>query len=72
MSVDKLLDQGLAEQDSAKRAAIYAQIQTIMQDDAPFLVLAQPIAQVVMKKTVTGYVYHPVDLVDPYLLGKTG
>jgi peptide/nickel transport system substrate-binding protein len=70
--VDALLDQGLKEQDSAKRAAIYGQIQTIMQDDAPFLVLLQPIAQIVMKKTVTGYVYHPVDLVNPYLLAKTG
>lgn len=71
-AIDKLLDQGLAEQDSAKRAAIYGQIQTMLMDDAPFLVLAQPVAQIVMKKTVTGYVYHPVDLVDPYLLAKTG
>lgn len=71
-AIDKLLDQGLAEQDSAKRAAIYGQIQTMLMDDAPFLVLAQPVAQIVSRKTVTGYVYHPVDLVDPYLLAKTG
>lgn len=71
-AIDKLLDQGLAEQDSAKRADIYGQIQKMLMDDAPFLVLAQPVAQIVSKKTVTGYVYHPVDLVDPYLLGKTG
>lgn len=70
--VDALLTQGLAETDSAKRADIYGQIQKIIQDDAPFLVLAQPIAQVVTKKTVTGVVYHPIDLLDPYLLAKTG
>ncbi len=70
--VDKLLDQGLKEQDSAKRADIYGQIQKIIMDDAPFLVLEQPVAQIVSKKTVTGYVYHPVDLVNPYLLAKTG
>jgi len=70
--VDKLLDQGLREQDSAKRADIYVQIQKTIMDDAPFLVLLQPVAQIVMKKTVTGYVYPPVDLVNPYLLAKTG
>ena len=71
-AIDKLIDQGLAEQDNVKRAAIYGQIQTTLMDDAPFLVLAQPIAQVVSKKSVTGIVYHPIDLLDPYLLGKTG
>jgi peptide/nickel transport system substrate-binding protein len=70
--IDKLLDQGLTEQDSAKRADIYGQAQKLFMDDAPFLVIAQPVAQIVSKKTVTGYVYHPVDLVDPYLLAKTG
>ncbi len=70
--VDKLLDMGLKEQDSAKRADIYGQVQKTIMDDAPFLVLLQPVAQIVTKKTITGYVYHPVDLVDPYLLGKTG
>ncbi len=70
--VDKLLAQGLTETDSAKRASIYGQIQTILQDDAPFLVLEQPVAQIVSKKIITGYVYHPVDLVNPYLLARTG
>ncbi len=70
--VDALLAQGLTETDSAKRADIYGQIQKIIQDDAPFLVLEQPVAQIVSKKTITGYVYHPVDLVNPYLLSKTG
>ncbi len=70
--VDKLLAQGLTETDSAKRADIYGQIQKIIQDDAPFLVLEQPVAQIVAKKIITGYVYHPVDLVNPYLLARTG
>jgi peptide/nickel transport system substrate-binding protein len=70
--VDALLGQGLTETDSAKRADIYGQIQKIIMDDAPFLVLEQPVAQIVSKKTITGYVYHPVDLINPALLGKTG
>ena len=70
--VDTLLDQGLKETDSAKRADIYGQIQKIMMDDAPFLVLEQPVAQIVSKKTITGYVYHPIDLINPSVLGKTG
>jgi peptide/nickel transport system substrate-binding protein len=70
--VDKLLSQGLTETDSAKRADIYGQIQKIIMDDAPFLVLEQPVAQIVAKKTITGYVYHPVDLINPYVLGRTG
>jgi len=70
--VDALLAQGLTETDSAKRADIYGQIQKIIQDDAPFLVLEQPVAQIVSKKIITGYVYHPVDLVNPYLLARTG
>ena len=70
--VDALLAQGLTETDSAKRADIYGQIQKIIQDDAPFLVLEQPVAQIVSKKVITGYVYHPVDLVNPYLLARTG
>ena len=71
-AVDALLDQGLKETDPAKRADIYAQIQKTIMDDAPFLVLLQPVAQIVSKKTITGYVYHPVDLVNPYLLARTG
>jgi peptide/nickel transport system substrate-binding protein len=70
--VDTLLDQGLKETDSAKRADIYGQIQKTIMDDAPFLVLEQPVAQIVSKKTITGYVYHPVDLINPSVLGKTG
>ncbi len=70
--VDKLLAQGLTENDSAKRADIYGQIQKIIQDDAPFLVIEQPVAQIVTTKAITGYVYHPVDLVNPYLLAKAG
>ncbi len=69
--VDKLLSQGLKESDPAKRGDIYTQIQKIIVDDAPFLVLEQPKAQIVMKKSITGYVYHPVELVDLYALAKT-
>lgn len=70
--VDALLAQGLTEQDTAKRADIYAQIQQILMDDAAFLVLYQPKAQIAMKKSVTGYVFHPVYLVNLYDVAKAG
>ena len=38
--VDQLLDQGLSENDPAKRAAIYKEAQEIIQDDAPSIFFA--------------------------------
>jgi peptide/nickel transport system substrate-binding protein len=71
-AVDKLVDQAAQEPDIAKRTDLYVQAQKLIIDDMPFVVLYQPVAQEVMKKTVTGYVYHPVYLVDFYNLAKTG
>ena len=70
--VDKLVDQAAKEPDVAKRAGLYAQAQKLINDDSPFIILYQPVAQIVMKKTVTGYNYHPVLLVDYYGLAKSG
>lgn len=69
--VDNLLAQGLKETDVAKRSDIYVKIQNQMMEDAAFLVLDQPKAQIVMNKSVTGYAYHPVYLFVPYDLAKT-
>lgn len=71
-AVDALVDQAAKELDVAKRTDLYVQAQKIIVDDTPFVVLFQPVAQEVMKKTVTGYTYHPVLLVDYYNLAKTG
>ncbi len=70
--VDKLVDQAAKEPDVAKRAGLYGQAQKLINDDSPFIILYQPVAQIVTKKTVTGYNYHPVLLVDYYGLAKSG
>jgi peptide/nickel transport system substrate-binding protein len=68
--VDELLKQGLVEADVQKRSSIYEEIQKILVDEAPFLVLYQPSFQVAAKKSVTNYVIHPVLLVDLLQLKK--
>jgi peptide/nickel transport system substrate-binding protein len=71
-NVDALVDQAAKETDVAKRTDLYMQAQKMIIDDTPFVVLFQPVAQIVMKKAVTGYTYHPVYLVDFYNLAKAG
>ncbi len=71
-AVDALVDQAAKETDIAKRTDLYVQAQKMIIDDTPFVVLYQPVDQTVMSKNVTGYVYHPVYLVDFYNLAKTG
>lgn len=44
-TIDKLLDQGLAETDPAKLAPIYAEAQKTIWNDAPWLFLGQPVVQ---------------------------
>lgn len=55
--VDTLLDQGLAETDQAKRAAIYQQIQTILVEDLPWVNLFIANQYEVMHSFVKGYVH---------------
>ncbi len=71
-AVDALVDQAAKETDVAKRTDLYLQAEKMIIDDTPFIVLYQPVAQIVMKKAVTGYTYHPVILVDFYSLAKAG
>lgn len=68
--VDDLLKKGLVESDLQKRSDIYLEIQKILIDEAPFLMLFQPTFQVAAKKSVTNYVIHPVLLVDLLQLKK--
>ncbi len=58
---DKLIEQGMAEQNPAKRKAIYYRLQDIWQQDVPGIMLHQPIIQVYVKDWVKGYYFHPME-----------
>ena len=70
--VDALLDQGLSELDSAKREAIYVQIQEKMIDAAAFHVLYQPIDRKAARAVVQGAEIHPVYQIQLRNASKTG
>jgi peptide/nickel transport system substrate-binding protein len=53
--VDQLLAQGLTELDTAKRKALYVQMQNILMDDLPNVVLAFPQALAVVNKRVKNF-----------------
>jgi peptide/nickel transport system substrate-binding protein len=58
---DKLIEQGLAETDPAKRKAIYYRLQDLWQEDVPGIMLHQPIRQQYFKDWVKGYFFHPME-----------
>jgi peptide/nickel transport system substrate-binding protein len=58
---DKLIEQGLAETDPAKRKAIYYRLQDLWQEDVPGIMLHQPIVQQYFKDWVKGYYFHPME-----------
>jgi peptide/nickel transport system substrate-binding protein len=58
--VDAGLDAGIAEFDEATRAEIYAGVLSHIIDDAPFLVLYQPLDQKAARATVQGVTTHSV------------
>jgi peptide/nickel transport system substrate-binding protein len=62
--VDKLLDQGIAELDPAKRVDEYIKIQEILQDAAAFLVEFQPNYLVPASAQVSGVAPHGVYIVQ--------
>jgi peptide/nickel transport system substrate-binding protein len=57
-AVDKLLDQIIAEPDPAKKQQLYVEVQKTLIDDAPFIVLYQPIVRRPARKNVTGVTNH--------------
>ena len=57
--VDKLIDQGIAETDQAKRAEIYQQIQQILLEDLPWVNLFIANQYETMKSYVMGYQHVP-------------
>ena len=52
--VDRLVEEGAREPDPAKRKALYAQVQQILAQDAPYISLWWPDAVCVTQKGVTG------------------
>jgi len=58
---DKLIEQGLAETDPAKRKAIYYRLQDIWQEEVPGIMLHQPIRQMYFRDWVKGYFFHPME-----------
>lgn len=61
---DELAAQGAVEADPAKRRAIYAQMQTLLADDAAAIFLLAPLSSVTMQKKVQGWVVYPIDIYD--------
>jgi peptide/nickel transport system substrate-binding protein len=58
---DKLIEEGLAATDPAKRKAAYYRLQDIWQEDVPGIMLHQPIHQTYVKDWVKGYYFHPME-----------
>jgi peptide/nickel transport system substrate-binding protein len=73
LKVDKLLDQGRAEMDEAKRVTMYREVDRIlMEEDADFLPIVNDLNLVVLNPKVKGFINPPEEwfqLWTPYLEG---
>lgn len=69
--VANLFQQAVRVADPAERARLYAEGQRLLNEDAPFICLYQPRAQVAVAKSVEGYVFNPVTQVDVAQIRKT-
>lgn len=67
---DKLIDEGLAESDPAKRDAIYAQLQQAAYDDAIDIFLYQATGRHYQRKEVNGWFNNPL-IPEEYYYGLT-
>ena len=59
--VDKLIEEGVAETDPAKRKEIYYRLQDIWLEDIPGIMMYQPIDTKFYRDWVKGYVFHPME-----------
>jgi peptide/nickel transport system substrate-binding protein len=62
--MDALILQAKSETDVAKRAALYAQIQDLSFEDAPFVHVAQRSNVIVLSNAVKGFYYNPILPID--------
>lgn len=61
---DELAAQGAVEADAEKRQGIYAEMQTLLADDAVAIYLLAPLSSVTMRQQVQGWVVYPIDIYD--------
>jgi peptide/nickel transport system substrate-binding protein len=61
---DELAAQGAVETDLKKRHEIYAQMQTLLADDAAAVYLLSPTSSVTVAKSVQGWIVYPIDIYD--------
>ncbi len=69
--VDRLLDEAMNEGDPARRAELYGEVQRRIMDDAPYVVLYQPIDQKPARASVVGASAHPFYQLDLRGASKT-
>jgi peptide/nickel transport system substrate-binding protein len=69
--VDKWLAEGIQESDQAKREALYVDVLKTLIEEAPFLVLFQPIDQKAATKAVQGVATHSVFMIQLRNASKT-
>ena len=62
--MDSLILQAKSETDVAKRAALYAQIQDLSFEDAPFVYTAQRSNVIILNNAVKGFYYNPILPID--------
>ncbi len=61
---DELAALGAVESDLEKRHEIYAQMQTMLADDAAAVFLLAPLSSVTLRRPVQGWVVYPIDIYD--------
>jgi len=59
---DSLLQQGRQEMDPVKRAAIYGQLQQIVVDDAPWVLISHGMDMAAQRPDVQGFQLHPTGI----------
>ena len=72
--VDALIAQGIGSTDPAERQSIYNQLAQIYYDDAPGILMAQPLGRRYKRDWVQGFYFNPVlpsDLGHIYGLSKS-
>ncbi len=69
--VDRLLDEAMNERDPARRAELYGEVQRRIMDDAPYIVLYQPINQKAARANVVNVRAHPFYQLDLRGASKT-
>jgi peptide/nickel transport system substrate-binding protein len=68
---DALAAQGAVETDLVKRHQIYAQMETMLADDAVAVYLLAPTSTVTVRSAVQGWVVYPIDIYDLRTVWKT-